>query len=554
MPVTLKKQRDGSLRPCWYGVYTDGKRRVVNLNVPIRGNPPASLSLKDQGDHAFERSREKAEEALSEFVEDAGHKGRAEHLVERLIESKTGGKIEYIKLADMLDKWLESNEYSTGYKAECRAIFNRFVDFMHKRNARAVYAYQVRVSDVKAFRDFLRPTVSPRTFEAHIGILRPAFDLCLPAGSFNPFRSGKKGRHKPKSERGEESVHRIPFTPQELDRVFQTARELDPSLYGPIVAAACTGLRRGDVCTLTWDSINFPEGMIATKTAKTGEPVSIPIFQELRPVLENRQGNGSKYVFPEAELILNGRINPDYPKKSDVKYLIKPTPDGLSWRFKKIIAQAFTTTPALPPPVSNAAEVKTAGLAAIDAMPEGKRRDRVRDAFTRYCAGESVRTIAKPTSATGKDRRGQVSADLHHVELLIGKPFMRNWQRPDMKTDIARLTRAPREHGQRAASVRDWHALRTTFVTWALSHGVSLELVRRVTGHKADKIALENYYMPGKEDYKAAFLNAMPAVLTGNKTAKKSPADELAALARKVAAGSATVEDKARLRKLAMKV
>jgi integrase len=552
----LKTQRDGTFRPHWYGVFTEGKeRKVVNLDVPLRGTPPASQSLRDEGDPTFERSREKAEEALAVFVADAAHKGRAEHLTERLIESKTGGKIEYIKLADMLDKWLESTEYSTGYKAECKAIFNRFVTFMLKRNARAVHAYQIRPADVKAFRDFLRPTVSPRTFEAHIGILRPAFDLCLPAGSFNPFRSGKKGRHKPKSERGEESVHRIPFTPQELDRVFQTARKHDPAMYGPIVAAACTGLRRGDVCGLKWAAIDLQGGMIATKTAKTGEPVRIPIFQELRPVLEDRRGNESEYVFPEAELILNGRINPDYPKRSDKRFLIKPKPDGLSWRFKKIVAQALATAAStLPPPVADAAEVKSEGLDAIEAMPDGKRRDRIRDAFTRYCAGESVRTIAKPTSPDGKDRRGQVSADLHHVEALIGKPFMRNWQGPDIKSDIARLTRAPREHGQRAASVRDWHALRTTFVTWALSHGVSMELVRRVTGHKADKIALENYYMPGKEDFKTAFLNAMPDVLTGRKTAKLMPAEELTALVAKLSDGTATEDDRARLRKLAAKV
>ena len=43
-------------------------------------------------------------------------------------------------------------------------------------------------------------------------------------------------------------------------------------------------------------------------------------------------------------------------------------------------------------------------------------------------------------------------------------------------------------------------------------------------------------------------------VLTGGKPAQLSPAAELAALAGKLAAGTATGEDKARLRKLAAKV
>jgi hypothetical protein len=46
----------------------------------------------------------------------------------------------------------------------------------------------------------------------------------------------------------------------------------------------------------------------------------------------------------------------------------------------------------------------------------------------------------------------------------------------------------------------------------------------------------------------------MPDVLTGGKPKRLKPADELTALAGKVAAGSATDEDKARFRQLAAAV
>jgi hypothetical protein len=36
----------------------------------------------------------------------------------------------------------------------------------------------------------------------------------------------------------------------------------------------------------------------------------------------------------------------------------------------------------------------------------------------------------------------------------------------------------------RRASVRDFHSLRVTWITLALTAGVPLELVQRVTGHK----------------------------------------------------------------------
>ena len=74
MGLMLKTQRDGKLRADWYGLYTDqaGKRRVVNLNVRWAGNPPESGSLMDEGDKAFERSRDRAEALAGTRAETPG--------------------------------------------------------------------------------------------------------------------------------------------------------------------------------------------------------------------------------------------------------------------------------------------------------------------------------------------------------------------------------------------------------------------------------------------------------------------------------------------------
>jgi hypothetical protein len=125
-----------------------------------------------------------------------------------------------------------------------------------------------------------------------------------------------------------------------------------------------------------------------------------------------------------------------------------------------------------------------------------------------------------------------------------------------MKRIVADVTRIEREpgQGQRAASVRDWHAPRATWVTLALAAGVPVELVRRVTGHATVEIVLKHYFRPDREHFRAALTAAMPGIITGGRAARLKPADELAALAEKLAAGTATDEDKARLRKLAAKV
>jgi hypothetical protein len=145
-----------------------------------------------------------------------------------------------------------------------------------------------------------------------------------------------------------------------------------------------------------------------------------------------------------------------------------------------------------------------------------------------------------------------VSYDLHGVQDMIGKTFLRAQQKI-IKKKIRAATQVKRGKGQRAASVRDWHALRATFVTLALAAGVPVELVRRVTGHATVEVVLKHYFRPDREQFKAALVGAMPKVLTGRETRMK-PAEELAAISGKLVAGTATEKDKERFRKLAAKV
>ncbi len=64
--------------------------------------------------------------------------------------------------------------------------------------------------------------------------------------------------------------------------------------------------------------------------------------------------------------------------------------------------------------------------------------------------------------------------------------------------------------GLRRGSVRDFHSFRVTWVTLALTAGVPLELVQRVTGHKTTDVVLKHYFRPGQEDFRLALEGAMP--------------------------------------------
>ena len=562
--VRLKRQRDGSFRDHWYGQYQmDGKHREVNLNVKWRGVPPESGSLRQPGGARFEASRKEAEKALAQHVEEARHKGRAEHLTERLIESKTGRAVEYTGIQDLAERWRtvgRETSPSERYLSSCDAHFKRFAAFMRKEHPEAVHLYEVTPQDAAGFVALCRKALAPATAKYAVRMLNKAFSCFLPVGAANPF-AAFVGR-RTNGESG--IIHRKPFTPEELRALLDAARD-DDFMYPLIVTAACSGMRRGDVCGLPWTAVDLAGGMLAVKTTKTGAEVEVPIFKPLRIVLEARKGNGSPYVFPEAELLLNGRKNPkfneaDYKNKPvaerrQAEYLILPNPNGLTWRFKKVVVRAFAgDEPAAPPEPVPAAEIETEGAEAIRAhVPEGDRRERMLDTLRRYAAGASVRQIEKATGVS----RATVSTDLHAVETWTGKPFMRGGgDRQDVKEAMARLSRIEREQGQRAASVWDWHALRATWVTLALAAGVPVELVRRVTGHATVETVLKHYFRPDREQFRAALSSAMPGVLTGvtGKRLKMKPADELAALSTRLAAGTATEGDKTRLRKLAAKV
>jgi len=66
----------------------------------------------------------------------------------------------------------------------------------------------------------------------------------------------------------------------------------------------------------------------------------------------------------------------------------------------------------------------------------------------------------------------------------------------------------------RRASVRDFHSFRVTWVTLALTAGIPIELVQRVTGHRTSQIVLKHYFQPDKEDFRRSLADKLPALLS----------------------------------------
>ena len=96
MAVEIKRGKNGKPIGHWYGMFTDsnGKKRAFPLSEPIPASTTIPDSLKETGSPLFEASRARAEKELEEIRTEAAQRGRVDHLTERLIQSKTGRKVD----------------------------------------------------------------------------------------------------------------------------------------------------------------------------------------------------------------------------------------------------------------------------------------------------------------------------------------------------------------------------------------------------------------------------------------------------------------------------
>ncbi len=468
MPLELRTQRDGSLRPTWYGRYEiNGHLVRPNLFIKIAGTPPASRSLRDEGNGAFERSRAAAQAKLDGIVEEARTKQGSVRLVEKLYEIKTGETIRSVLLANLPEEWAKiarRRKPNARYASQCQSTLKRFAEFVHRENVKIVEIAHVTRTAARSFMDAeSNRGVTAKTWNDTLKLLRATFKYLLPAGAINPFSD--------LPTRETETVFRKPYSPEELAAIVDAART-DEFIRPILVTGICTAMRRGDCCLLQWKDMDLQRRFITVKTAKTGQTVSIPIFpmlyDELKLAARSQKSNDS-FVFPEQAR------------------MYQENPDGITWRVKKMLAAAGFRD-------------EEESLQTGNKNNEKKQLD----------------TLPLPTPKCGNGNiiRGEI-----HVA---------------------------RKEGLRRASVRDFHSFRVTWVTLALTAGVPLELVQKVTGHKTTDIVLKHYFQPGQEAFRQALQSAMPKLLTNG---QKSPKDEMREILKRMTVKT-WKKDKARMKEL----
>lgn len=527
MGLILQRDAHGEYRRTWYAVMSiNGKRTTRALKTPLRGRIPLDdtgrFSLSAKGDTAFEESKQAAAKEL--------------HTVNRTrkadaIESRTNAEalgIRRVRMCDLATENAKRKKYalvSSGDEAEDgHALTEKEAKAVNKYN-RSVYdildhfakwtANRPKVKGAKRcylITDVDRETVAAyyaeisaafswQTFRKYVFILKSIFAYFTNGKAENHFQTvydeeykGRKSAIKDKS-----AISHRPPTDEQMRRVWDLTRDMSdkPYLHRLAVLAACTGLRIGDCCTLTWDKVDLTRRVITVKTAKTGTDVAVPIFDyeptaedynpifgELRRELEAaimERRDGTAYVIPAA-----ARIYADNPTRifKEGKAVF-----SLAMRDEQEPENAVLVDEE--PKRKTPAEI----LKLIDGMtatPE--RRERIRKVYELHVLGKSYKAIA---AETGK-AKSIISEDLAAVEKLTGEKVRRGivptTSTPHLRLlkSMQELTRTERKQGQRAACLYGWHSCRMYFVVTARRAGMDPEALKKITGHATVRM-VEHY-------------------------------------------------------------
>lgn len=496
----LKIPRDkatGKLRKTWYGrISVKGKKKDTNLGVPIEGTIPmdakGNVKLSAKGDALFEKSRKAAQKAFEKWRREA-KKDPAE-LVSKAYKARTGESLDGLPLSKLYEKWkgqIRTYTPSDSWNQMVKKWFEQFTAFAGayaaKHGARCETINDITPELASAWFSEIKGAYAWETVRKLMGIMRAAYDRHSTSGRPNPFKDIVMRNR----EKGNARIYHKPLTAEETGRLFECSRE-DAKIYPLIVAAACTGMRIGDVCNLKWKDIDLKGGLIDCTTAKAGQRVTIPIFKRLATVLNEHtaiSGDGeppSPFVFPSAARRYATNRTSIYeavkPYLAQAVFIDKPEEEAVT------VKEDGTAEAQSKRPIEEAI--------AAERFTE-RKRNRILEVYRRFKAGERSSDIAAALNVP----RSQVSMDLRDAERLTGeslRPLATAAKNRKTRLDLIEKTRAKRAIGKKQASLYGWHSLRATFVVLAIETGVPLAVVQKLVGHATTEMTMQ-YFNPERK-------------------------------------------------------
>ncbi len=229
------------------------------------------------------RNKREAERVCAKVqsIEDQARTGnlteeKARRVIERVvgeIMAESGAPIERKTVREHFTSWLKAfeSEQSEGTFIRYEGIVNNFLGFLGGKASCNLAA--LKVEDVERYRDTLQDRVAPSTVNTHLKVIRVALEKAVRQRVFetNPARLvenlSTEGRHE-----------RRAFTLAELKKLLAVCND---DWKTAVTAGIYTGLRLGDIQSLTWANLDLQQEELTIRTQKTGRMQILPLAKPL---------------------------------------------------------------------------------------------------------------------------------------------------------------------------------------------------------------------------------------------------------------------------------
>jgi integrase len=213
------------------------------------------------------------EEKIKKFTE-----SRARKTIAAIFALANQDTLPQSTIKDFFTSWLMLKEIESGELTHARykTVVDQLMTYLGSRAKQDITHLDSK--EITGFREHLSGRVSPGTVNIGLKILRSALNQAKRQGLTDVNEAERVAFLKIQKK-----VRRLPFTETELRRLLECA---DDEWKRMIMFGVYTGLRLGDIASLTWRNVDLMQAQVSLTTAKTGQDQALPLAKPLLKQLE----------------------------------------------------------------------------------------------------------------------------------------------------------------------------------------------------------------------------------------------------------------------------
>jgi integrase len=247
-------------------------------------------------------SEKKEAQRIANHYEDVANEGRSKKLTESrarktiadIFSMANQDKLASSSIKAFLATWLKRKELEAGVNTHTRyvTVVDQLIEYLRSRAEQDIT--HLNAKEITGFREHLSKRVSPGTVNISLKILRSALTQAKRDGLIDVNEAERVTLLKIRK-----TVRREAFNELQLRRILKAANDEWRSM---IMFGLYTGLRIGDIVSLTWRNLDLQQHEISLTTAKTGRKQVLPLAMPLQNHIEKMPTGDDPEapLFPEA--------------------------------------------------------------------------------------------------------------------------------------------------------------------------------------------------------------------------------------------------------------